>query len=395
MHLTKKTVLSVVVIALVLSVLAVVAANRVTDAESGGTEPEDHSTISYTPDAQESDSADDVQADDGDVSNVARLTEESHNAELAADIVWPEGVAGNNYYSYTRNGEPEQAAQEEPDDSGAKSPLEVLEGTYLISVTVLDGGGYPIRGAEVIIGGEAVLTDATGSAEMLCLDAETELIVAADGYISYYEELLLEDPYRSFTVIMDDADQIRTLLDSAELHPYRTDNEDLENFLNVLCAELFYEGMDTYDRVKACYDWLIANTYYKSPNHWDTAKNYWLCAYQCMVDGYGTCNCYSAAFTAMMRHIGLDCYVVGGSTTANEGGYTGHDWTTVCIGDKWYIFDPQVEDAIAGRTRSKEVTYVRFCLSDPHAKYHYSSSRANRVKQFQNYLNEHGTYLTD
>ena len=301
-----------------------------------------------------------------------------------------------NHYSYTRNGEQDADAQESSDSDDIKRPLEVLEGTYLISVTVLDGAGYPIRGAEVLVGGEAVLTDATGSAEILCMDAETELIVAADGYISYYEELILDESYRSFTVIMDDADQIRTLLNSAELHPYRTDNDDLENFLNVLCAELFHEGMDTYDRVKACYDWLVANTYYKSPNHWDTAKNYWLCAYQCMVDGYGTCNCYSAAFTAMMRHIGLDCYVVGGSTTANAGGYTGHDWTTVCIGEKWYIFDPQVEDAIAGRTRSKEVTYIRFCLAEPHAKYHYSNtSRANCVKRFQAYLDAHGTFLTD
>ncbi|MBO4366558.1 MAG: hypothetical protein J5843_02750, partial [Clostridia bacterium] len=236
MHLTKKTVLSVAVIALVLSVLAIVAANRAPDAEPGTAEQQDNSTISYMPEAQESASAEDTAADPDEVSNVARLEEESHNAELAGDIVWPEGVTETNHYSYTRNGEQDADAQESSDSDDVKRPLEVLEGTYLISVTVLDGAGYPIRGAEVLVGGEAVLTDATGSAEILCMDAETELIVAADGYISYYEELILDESYRSFTVIIDDADQIRTLLNSAELLPYRTDTDDLVNLLNVLGA---------------------------------------------------------------------------------------------------------------------------------------------------------------
>lgn len=395
MHLTKKTVISVVVIALLLSLLAVFAANRTmsADPEQNGNGPDDHSTIPYIPDGQnETAPADVLDGPDSDeVSNGARLTEESFNEQYAADIVWPDSVLQDNYNSNLRNvpvSGKDSGSADEP-----KKPLE-MQNTYSVSVTVLDGSGYPIRGAEVMAGGEVVLTDATGSATVSSLDAEAELIVAADGYVSYYEEINLEENLLPLTVVMDDANQIRILLNSAELRPYRTDNEDLENFLNVLCAELFHEGMDTYDRVKACYDWLVDRTYYRSPNHWDNAKNYWLCAYQCMVDGYGTCNCYSAAFTAMMRHIGLECYVVTGSTTANEGGYTGHDWTTICINGKWYIFDPQVEDAIAGRTRSKEVTYIRFCLAEPHAKYHYWS-KATSIKRFQDYMDAHGTYLTD
>ena len=75
MHLTKKTVLSVAVIALVLSVLAIVAANRAPDAEPGTAEQQDNSTISYMPEAQESASAEDTAADPDEVSNVARLEE--------------------------------------------------------------------------------------------------------------------------------------------------------------------------------------------------------------------------------------------------------------------------------------------------------------------------------
>ena len=43
---------------------------------------------------------------------------------------------------------------------------------------------------------------------------------------------------------------------------------------------------------------------------------------------------------------------------------------------------------------SKEVTYIRFCLAEPHAKYHYWS-KATSIKRFQDYMDAHGIYLTD
>lgn len=393
--LTKRNLIIALVVVLLLSAMAAVSAFRfgsdaANAADGRADDAETDHTIEYNDSENGTEIADNgPDADAGDDLR-AVLVDESQD-DVANAIVWPDGIWGSE--------DPQDADPEEPPvNPEPEQPRQLLnmDVTYSLDVAVVDAGGYPVEGAEVIVGENSFFTDALGQVTVVSDEPGIELIVAADGYVSYYDEYDLSERTLPVTVTMSDADSIRLLLDSAELRPYRSDNSDLNSFLDVLFADLFRPGMDTYDKVKACYDWLIEHTYYRSPNHWDTAKNYWLCAYQLLLDGYGTCNCYSAAFTAMMRHIGLDCYVVTGYTTANEGGYTGHDWTTVCINDRWYIFDPQVEDAIAGRTRSKEVTYVRFCLEEPHSKYRYSvSSRANCVKKFQKYLDEHGVFVAD
>jgi len=384
MQMTRKTVLLIVASVLALSVLAGVAASRVSvpaPEEASQTQP----TNEYAgiPDAGEPSG---TEPEENDVV----LSDESANESLTGDILWPEGIWGD--------ADPADDP-EEPSDPGEVEPRRPLSDnnkTYSMVLTVLDAAGDPVQGAEVLVSDEIYETDANGGLSFTSDIPFVELIVACDGYTSYYEEIDLSQQTTPLTVVLEDADDVRRILNSAELHPYVTDNNDLNHFIEVLFNELFRPGMDTYDKVKACYDWLIENTYYRSPDHWDTAKNHWLCAYQVLVDGYGTCNCYSATFTAMMRRIGLDCYVVTGYTTANLGGYTSHDWTTVSINGKWYIFDAQVEDAIANRTRSKEVTYVRFLLPEPHAKYRYSvTSRANCVRKFQSYLDEHGYLLEE
>ena len=389
MRMTRKTLLLIAAAVLCLTALAAVAAVRAVPSEAApeaGSEP----TTEYLPEASADPGIGQDPDGDADISHPATLADESLNESMTGDIIWPENMLDPADPEENPE-EPSEPAGEDPaEPEDPKRPLGGHLKTYSLSVTVVDGAGYPVPNAEVTVYENSYVTGESGQ---LTIESElplVEIIVSCSGYMPYYEELDLTTRTLPLTVVMDRATDIRSLLNSAELHPDLTDNEDLNHFLEVLFGELFRPGMDTYDQVKACYDWLIENTYYRSPNHWDNAKNYWLCAYQTMVDGYGTCNCYSAAFTAMLRRIGLECYVVTGYTTANEGGYTSHDWTTVCINDKWYIFDAQVEDAIAGRTRSKKVTYVRFCLAEPHAKYRYSiSSRANCVKRFQAYLDEH------
>lgn len=265
---------------------------------------------------------------------------------------------------------------------------------YTLKVRVTSTSGKVLKGAEVVIGDVSGRTDSDGCFSATVTDPDTSLLIVYSGYVSYYEDLLLTGSVLDTDVLLAPIDTTRRLLNSAELHPYRTDNEEFNRALDELLGKLFKPGMDTYDKVKACYDWEIAHMYYQRPSHKE--QGHWACAYQALQDGYGTCNCYSLLFTAMMRYIGLNCYYVEGSTSASGGGYTGHFWTLVEIGGEFYIFDPQVEDAIAGRTSSKEVTYVRFCLKEPHAKYVYNvRSRSSCIKNFESYLQAHGKFLAD
>ncbi len=286
-----------------------------------------------------------------------------------------------------------ESAEAEPDNvSIASEPvrgtLGKQEETFSLQVRVTDAEGFALAGASVTAGGQEGMTDENGLFSVELQEQDIVLYIVAEGYVSYYEEIELSESV--LTVALEKADKIRKLLDSAELHPYQTNLPELEQYLDTLFGSLFKPGMDTYDQVKACYDWLIDNMVYKRPNH--EGSGYWACAYQALTTGIGTCDCYSAAFTAMMRHLGLNCYVVEGVTAANGGGYTGHYWTLIEIGGDYYIFDPQVEDAISGRTSSKEVTYLRFCLPEPNGKYVYSvRSRSSCIRRFEEFLEENGS----
>jgi len=281
--------------------------------------------------------------------------------------------------------EPEESSEDEP----IREPLGKPDLHYHLTVIVKDIEGFTIEGAEVHVDDTVGETDEFGVYTIELNDKDFVLNVKSGAFVSYYEEVTLYEKNSVIEISLARADKIRRLLNSATLRPYVSDHAELDAAITALFDELFEPGMDTYDKVKACYDWLIENTEYKRPYH--LYYDDWQCAYQTIADGIGTCNCYSRAFAAMMRYIGLECYVVEGTTSANGGGYTGHEWTTIKIDGEFYVFDPQVEDALAGRNGGK-VNYARFCLPEPHAKYRYSvCSRDFFVNKFGSYVEENGS----
>ncbi|MGN1090689.1 MAG: transglutaminase domain-containing protein [Huintestinicola sp.] len=174
------------------------------------------------------------------------------------------------------------------------------------------------------------------------------------------------------------ASGIRAILDSEELSPdyfladgkdeYGLNSElfsmyfgssftekDADKLIKKKLAEIT-KGKDTnYDKVKAVYDWIIKNTSYDYGGY----GNYLSC--DCLInDKIGTCADYSFVFMAMMRYLGYDAKMVSGQTHTSNGGFTGHEWVEVTIGGTVYVFDPQVEDNIAGRNKGK-IQYLRFC----------------------------------
>ena len=300
-----------------------------------------------------------------------------------------------------------KSGEDEIPDTNPDIPEEpgryVMGQVITTTVVVTDGSGYPIRNAKVSIDREVngktehqeKTTDANGKANFKLVTDVIELGVSGSGYVSYYEEFTLTPIDTELRVCLADGDKVRRILDNAALHPYHTNYKELEEYLDVLFAKLFTPGMGTYDKVLACYDYVIQHTDYKQPKHWISQAAYWPCAHQSFLENIGVCNCYSAMFTVMMRRIGLDCFIVTGYTTSIKGGYTSHDWTTICIDGKYYIFDCQVEDAIADRTSSKEVRYLRFCIEEPYAKYKYSSSKSREycIKKFNEYLLANGYFV--
>lgn len=127
------------------------------------------------------------------------------------------------------------------------------------------------------------------------------------------------------------------ILNNAPLTPVET-NEYIKQIL----ASITSTDMTTYQKVRACYDWLI-NTY----------------EYGDYDPYFGRMDCigYTNAFVSLTRTIGLNSYERRGETHKASGGYTYHAWAVIVIDGVEYVFDPQVEDNIA---KGGYVGYYRF-----------------------------------
>lgn len=155
---------------------------------------------------------------------------------------------------------------------------------------------------------------------------------------------------------------VKDAVNSAALAPVWSGSKEVNDVIGQIFAQIITEEMTTYDKVKACYDWLIMNTEYGISDNWVVLMSANMSfddfmVYDVLTSHYGVCDHYSAAFAYMVRAIGLDCRVQGGLTHKADGGYTPHAWTVIVIDGVEYVFDPQVEDNIS---RGGAIGYYRF-----------------------------------
>lgn len=156
---------------------------------------------------------------------------------------------------------------------------------------------------------------------------------------------------------------LRAALDAIPLTPQGTGIAVIDNYLEQVLALITTPEMDTHDKLRACYDYLIASVSYgMADNYWEYVYTYgdYGRGYAAMLEGLGVCDDYSSAFCMLANKIGVPMTVVGGQTHTTSGGFTPHAWCELDMGNGTvYIFDPQVEDAIAGRQGGTNL-YLRF-----------------------------------
>lgn len=160
------------------------------------------------------------------------------------------------------------------------------------------------------------------------------------------------------------AGRLETLLNSAPLNPALSLSQPTNQVVEAVLSQITTADMTTYQKVKACYDYLINTCEYggkmKVVDASDAAafaNIIDMCAYDILCEHVGVCDDYTAAFVALTRAIGLESYSVGGQTSSSRGGYTPHAWAVVILEGQEYVFDPQIEDNIA---KGGAIRYYRF-----------------------------------
>ncbi len=158
-------------------------------------------------------------------------------------------------------------------------------------------------------------------------------------------------PVKKYTYTPD----IKVLLNSENLHPQKTNAEKLDALVTKIFKEIHTKNMTTYEKVKACYDYLVDTTTYKAWITYDSTltdgliyESYYdydliQMAYYLLSTKTGGCDSYSAAFVVMCRRLGLDAQIIGGTVSKKGGGRTGHAWSYIKLNGTDYIFDAQVQ----------------------------------------------------
>lgn len=149
---------------------------------------------------------------------------------------------------------------------------------------------------------------------------------------------------------------LRSALDAIPLYPMETTGDgELDELLNSIFSQIITSDMDTHDKLKACYDYIINHTVYGLNSVWGDS---YAMAYGLLRDGQGVCDDYSAAFAVMARKIGVPVYTVAGETHKSNGDFTPHAWCQLDFNGVTYIFDPEVEDVISNS--QGYIMYIRF-----------------------------------
>lgn len=122
-------------------------------------------------------------------------------------------------------------------------------------------------------------------------------------------------------------------------------NSPLSQVVNTVIAAVTTPEMTNDEKLRACYQYILDNCSYKRT--YDTPAGDWTGAYalEMLTTGKGNCYRYAAAFAYLAKGLGYDVKVVTGTISAARGGVTPHGWVEVRIGDGWYIFDAEMQDA--------------------------------------------------
>ncbi len=144
-------------------------------------------------------------------------------------------------------------------------------------------------------------------------------------------------------------EDVEALLNAAPLSPVYSNDADVDRMVAQVLEEQTTPQMTTAQKVKALYDYCIAAYTYAKPDYYHSWLYYdayksrtdaWTvcCAAYILQYHVGVCDHYSAAYTLMLRAIGLEAYHVRGTVVGDD-----HMWTVVRLNGSLYSFDPEVD----------------------------------------------------
>lgn len=178
----------------------------------------------------------------------------------------------------------------------------------------------------------------------------------------------------SITAKADEGDSRDPVLNNLNLTPASSVSPELNAYLDELLPTIVTEEMSNYQKLQACYDYVINNTTYGSHlKYMGNVVNGVTCrqiqqvggevegyAAATLSSGKGLCNGYAAAWMVLAEKLGVETNLARGYTRRAGGGYTYHEWAEVTIDGVVYTVDPQLEQSLR---KSKSDKYSAFFVT--------------------------------
>jgi len=185
------------------------------------------------------------------------------------------------------------------------------------------------------------------------------------------------------TKTVSNTNNFKSTINGVSLKPSYTRYTELDNRIGSILSQTINNGMSNYDKLIAVYDYLKRTMSYGYPSYNLNDLNNLINTYHYtggdaqklllakfgLDNKNGTCDVYAAMFTIMARRIGFDAYVFNGQVRNADGSKTGHGWSVIKVGNKYYNFDAQIEDSLGtnykyfGKTDS-EMNIYYYNLND-------------------------------
>lgn len=165
-----------------------------------------------------------------------------------------------------------------------------------------------------------------------------------------------------------------SLINSATLNPMRTNYAPLDEMVDKILSQILTDGMSTYEKVRACYQYIVDGSQYKS-NDITTQMYYSLWkeiryenfndslivseAFGFLSNKIGICTQFSSAFLVLTRAIGLESFNLCNSSTAPNLGSGDHFQMVILLKGEYYRFDPVMD--VVRETRDLLEKSENFC----------------------------------
>lgn len=167
--------------------------------------------------------------------------------------------------------------------------------------------------------------------------------------------------------VSESEERVRDMVNALLLFPKMPEREDLKAVLDGLMPQILEGCEDTYEQVKACYDYLIEMCEYSQ-----TVKyTYEYDAYLLLTEFRGSCTYYVAALHYMLLYIGVENSITNGyryphPDISDRSSF--HRWIEIKLNGVTYVLDPQWEDTLS---HDGGLSYKRFFYTHEELKDYY------------------------